>query len=89
MSLEQMQMLIDLLGKSQSPRHHMDHANPSASNPLITILHLISNVDPLEHWLLLVFPVSAPQTFLNFSLALSQYFFGIIFSLEMLLYDWR
>jgi hypothetical protein len=74
MSLEQMQMLIDLFGKSQSLRHQMNHTNSPACNPFMAIIHLISNVDPLKHRPLLVFPVSPLQTLLNFPLALPQYF---------------
>jgi len=74
MSLEQMQMLIDLFGKSQPLRYQMNHTNSSAGNPLMAIIHLISNADSLEHRPLWVLPVPALQTFLNFSLALPQYF---------------
>jgi hypothetical protein len=74
MSFEQMQMFIDLFGKSQPLRHQMDHSDSPTCNPFIAIIHLISNVDPLEHGSLLVFPVSPRQTFLNFPLAPPQYF---------------
>jgi hypothetical protein len=74
MSFEQMQMFIDLFGKSQPLRHQMNHTNSPTGNPLMAIIHLISNADPLEHRPLLVLPVPPLQTFLNFSLALPQYF---------------
>jgi hypothetical protein len=52
----------------------MYHADPLARNSFMAIIHLIANVHTFEHGALLLFPVSPPQTFLNFSLALRQYF---------------
>jgi hypothetical protein len=44
MTLQQMQMLVDLFHQPQPPRHQMNDPDPSTRNPLMTIIQLIANV---------------------------------------------